>query len=358
MGMPEYMRVRQHLYNLIDKADDSSVQIPPENELCRLFGVSRVTVRGAIRGLVKDKFLTPKRGLGTFINPRAVNRSGKRVPIVGILVNEGKQALESFTVLVAGAATRAGMRFEPLFIPESGNPERFAEATKAGIDAIIWMSYETTPIKFLLAARERGVPVLHVDTEGQEKPFPLDKISAHRAERGAPLAEYVFARGHRDLLLIHNFGKKQVVKSTASDSTHARYMKRMAELCAGGRPPRTGVMNLAEFAAALKSGEARNFSLLYAINNVVPYAMDILHDAGLSVPEDFSFLSYESADPLFFGGLAPDCFDIDRFFRPQIIEWLRLRLIQKDLDSPFQRHLKMDITPGQTVRDLNRERGT
>ena len=60
--MPEYMRVRKYLYNLISKCSGNDLRIPPENELTRIFGVSRVTVRGAIRGLVKDNLLITRRG--------------------------------------------------------------------------------------------------------------------------------------------------------------------------------------------------------------------------------------------------------------------------------------------------------
>ena len=69
MNMPEYMRVRMYLYNLIANSDGKELQIPSENDLCRLFEVSRITVRGAIQGLVQDKYLIPRRGIGTFMNP-------------------------------------------------------------------------------------------------------------------------------------------------------------------------------------------------------------------------------------------------------------------------------------------------
>ena len=68
MNMPEYMRVRLYLYNLRSKSDGKELQIPSENVLCRMFDVSRVTVRSAIQGLIRDKYLIPRRGIGTFIN--------------------------------------------------------------------------------------------------------------------------------------------------------------------------------------------------------------------------------------------------------------------------------------------------
>jgi GntR family transcriptional regulator len=40
--------------------------LPTENELCAMFGVSRITVKRAMRQLALDGFVTRRRGLGTF----------------------------------------------------------------------------------------------------------------------------------------------------------------------------------------------------------------------------------------------------------------------------------------------------
>ena len=42
-------------------------QIPPEDELCRIYGVSKVTVREAIQTLVREGYLKRRQGKGTFV---------------------------------------------------------------------------------------------------------------------------------------------------------------------------------------------------------------------------------------------------------------------------------------------------
>ena len=45
----------------------AGLRIPSEDELCRIYGVSKVTVREAIQELVREGYLTRQQGKGTFV---------------------------------------------------------------------------------------------------------------------------------------------------------------------------------------------------------------------------------------------------------------------------------------------------
>jgi len=67
-GLPLYLQVKEHLLKKIDAgiwAEESL--IPTETELCEEYGVSKITVREAIKILVKDGRLSRKPGKGTFV---------------------------------------------------------------------------------------------------------------------------------------------------------------------------------------------------------------------------------------------------------------------------------------------------
>jgi len=74
-GVPLYYQLRNILREKIMSGEfHSDERIPPEVELCRQYGVSRITVRKAIEALVLDNLLYTKQGTGTFVTPQKLRR--------------------------------------------------------------------------------------------------------------------------------------------------------------------------------------------------------------------------------------------------------------------------------------------
>lgn len=68
-----YLRLRSAIRNVIDRrAIAPGHALPSERDLAAALGLSRVTVRKAIGGLVEDGALTQRRGAGTFVAARIV----------------------------------------------------------------------------------------------------------------------------------------------------------------------------------------------------------------------------------------------------------------------------------------------
>ena len=65
--IPLYVQIKQRLLALIATWDERDSRFYGDNELCQMFGVSRMTVRQAVQELVGDGFLTRVRGTGTFV---------------------------------------------------------------------------------------------------------------------------------------------------------------------------------------------------------------------------------------------------------------------------------------------------
>jgi DNA-binding GntR family transcriptional regulator len=73
-----HQKLYLQLYEIIKKKIESSEwpvgsQIPTEEEICKIFNVSRATVRTAVMELVREGYLKRQQGKGTFIYKNAVS---------------------------------------------------------------------------------------------------------------------------------------------------------------------------------------------------------------------------------------------------------------------------------------------
>lgn len=75
--IPLYHQIAESLREQIrDGQLAAGAAIPTEEQLCRIFGVSRITVRRALDDLINDRLVERRRGVGTFVaDGRALARS-------------------------------------------------------------------------------------------------------------------------------------------------------------------------------------------------------------------------------------------------------------------------------------------
>ncbi|MCR4624638.1 MAG: GntR family transcriptional regulator [Lachnospiraceae bacterium] len=72
---PLYVQLMQKIKNGISTGElKTGSRIQPEQELCSVYGVSRITVRKAITELEKEGILEKKQGKGTFVTVPAIHR--------------------------------------------------------------------------------------------------------------------------------------------------------------------------------------------------------------------------------------------------------------------------------------------
>jgi GntR family transcriptional regulator len=82
--IPRYQQCQAHLLALIEGGELAPNQaLPTEEQLCRTYGVSRVTVRRALSELIRLGLVAPRQGLGTFVT--APKTSFKSLSLMGTL---------------------------------------------------------------------------------------------------------------------------------------------------------------------------------------------------------------------------------------------------------------------------------
>ena len=73
--IPFYLQVKEQLFSAIINDFEIGDKIKNEMELCDIFGISRPTVRQAVKELVNEGFLTRVRGFGTFVKSKKIKTS-------------------------------------------------------------------------------------------------------------------------------------------------------------------------------------------------------------------------------------------------------------------------------------------
>ena len=68
---PKYLAVREHLRRRVAALPEHTL-LPPEPVLCAEYGVSRITLRRAVDGLVADGHLVREQGRGTYVTRPAI----------------------------------------------------------------------------------------------------------------------------------------------------------------------------------------------------------------------------------------------------------------------------------------------
>ncbi len=68
---PKYLSVREHLRRRVSGLPEHTL-LPPEPVLCAEYGVSRITLRRAVDGLVADGHLVREQGRGTYVTRPAI----------------------------------------------------------------------------------------------------------------------------------------------------------------------------------------------------------------------------------------------------------------------------------------------
>ncbi|WP_313755758.1 GntR family transcriptional regulator [Tissierella sp.] len=62
-----YLQARDAILNIIDNSTEFMAKLPSEQELSERLGVSRNTIREALKSLENEGFIAPRHGVGTFI---------------------------------------------------------------------------------------------------------------------------------------------------------------------------------------------------------------------------------------------------------------------------------------------------
>ena len=108
-------QLQAHIVNVLKPGD----MLPPERELVQMFGVSRSSIRDAIRSLEAVGLLEPRQGVGTVV--RDVSADTVVTPVASVLLQKRKvinELLDVRMIIEPALASRAALHASPEQIAE------------------------------------------------------------------------------------------------------------------------------------------------------------------------------------------------------------------------------------------------
>ncbi len=172
-GMPSYLAIREKVLDFVRAAESGTETIPSERALCRMYGVSRPTVRRAIGSLIEEGVLSPRRGQGTFICRRSVDAQDDRLRVggtVGVVFFDGgadappgEYAWRILCGILRGVRAGGG---RTLVVPVASRGLLAAEEIAAQeVDAVAWISPHRAHVETIRFLEERGLPVTAINRD-------------------------------------------------------------------------------------------------------------------------------------------------------------------------------------------------
>ena len=345
--LPEYIKVRTFVYNLALKASDDNPKLPSENELCKLFGVSRITVRTALQALVKSRILLAKKGMGTFVHPDFM-RNRLNSQCIGYLRYNGNLAVSHFSGLFADVIEMLGLKYELLFRSDMPNSDASLLETIRTLSGIVWDGYSPEESSYSEIAgkiAETGIPFLVLSREQTS----FDTILLDAEQEADAVAEYARKNGHEHILFLSDLGTLPYQKFLVANPTYPAVYRR---LCKDGKIPRDSYCTPVQLNSRLANRNfLKKYTLIYTRRTIIRELLEILHRHNIRIPEDLSCLVFEESTPLLFNGRSPSFVSCRESMKEHLLHWLQRRILQGDRSGRFLEKRVVRLYPGESIRN-------
>jgi len=279
-------------------------KLPSEAALCKHFGVSRMTVRGALEELRRHGLIEKRNGAGSFLTHRALRKSG----LIGLVI-PNYDDFEFFADIrneINRHCSRIGYRLE-LACTHEREPEaairdirrKVRELAVARAEGIIFRPYVSE--KFSNANREivricrhAEIPVLLIDADITRPPerSDCDLVAVNNIDAGRRIADYLYGRGARRIAFLAQ-GKQNDINANWKN----RLFGLAGELALLGceqsvRTLRFAATDQKALSAALR-GRQRPDAIVCGNDEMAAALVKNLHQLGKQVPEDIAVIGFD-----------------------------------------------------------------
>ena len=296
--IPKYLQFQTWLQDRIDQGFYTpNEKIPTENELVNLSGLSRATVRQALKNLEDNGYIIRKKRVGSFV--RKLLKANENMPTVGILVPDIRAGYAS--ILARGAedeATKNNISLilcntDDLLSQASYHIERLIQLSVSGVIYIPVAATDDQNLQIINKLKQKNIPVVLAD-----RGIPDSKlyfVTTNNFEGSRLLTQHLVDKGHTKIAFLSNKlfsterlrydGFRSKLKDLGIEQDNKitirikrpfninRYLKHVHK-----------IMKQKDRFTAVYAGHDRIALLFYSTAKSL----------GLSIPKDFSIVGYDN----------------------------------------------------------------
>ncbi|HYK88043.1 MAG TPA: GntR family transcriptional regulator [Acidobacteriota bacterium] len=295
--IPQYFQLQTWLIEQMEQGVfRPSDRIPTEEELVRITGLARATVRQAVQNLTNMGYLSRQRRRGTFVLNR-MSDSGRRT-IVGILVPDIRSGYAP--ELARGAEDEAARNrhslilcsTDDLFVKADLQSDRLIEEGVNGVIFVPTAASDDKNLRIVEKFTRRNIPVVLADRTVPG--VTVDFVTTDNFQGAYALTEYLVRRGHRRIV---------IALSTLFSTERERlegYKKALTDMRLRSDPSLVFASSVPyhekrymEYARDIL-GHIDSITAIFAGHDRIAYLFyAVAQDMGISIPRDVSLVGYD-----------------------------------------------------------------
>ena len=285
--------------------------LPSEGELCRKFGVSRVTVRRGLERLRKERLVESRAGVGHFVARSVPGPAAAAGKTEVLYVHDMGRAVEALPALgagiFAGAVEEAGRQGLDLFLcclDLTGLRRAVRMKKEATLRGVLFDWNDPEVARFLAA---EGVPFVVV--EGYFDDLPAAAVVQDDAGGTLAALDHLYAEGRRRMAYLGS-DDSWVHRRRREAAFREFHLRRNLALPAerlAFAPLLTGSDGRAE-AGRVLALEPRPDAVYLANRELLPGLLAAAAERGLDVPGDLGVVAWGSPEP---GDARPELAHLD-----------------------------------------------
>jgi len=326
---PIYCQIAEAIRKTIFRGELSPMaRLPAENELCSIYGASRITIRAALKKLETEGLIHRVNGKGTFVS----ELKDKTRQIILVLERDPGE-LRHLHELVMGALVKAQESGISVLVSTSAQFRGFLDealANPARQTAALLLRCRDIDMEDIAFAEKRGVPCL---LEACERLKGLNWIAVDNEGAMRGLVDHMHGLGRR------KFGLLSCATPYSWSSFKEREEAALARLEEIGIPKksvfveRIGLDEQANDAMSRIFKGGRRPDALLCVNDVIALqALKLLSEKGLRVPDDVAVSGFDDS-PLAAYAQPPLTTAIQNYYEAGRFAVEQLRLMMDDFDN-------------------------